>query len=622
MTHVALLWRTQSVTCGIGVAAVLLLSVVESRPAFATCGDQIIDIGEECDDGNTDNDDCCSATCQLEAAGSPCADDGNPCTYDQCDGNGTCLHLHNEEPCSDSDPCTVGVVCGTGVCGVFTPEACVDHYMCYKVKSTQSAALPLIVLTDPFETVTPKMGGPKVLCLPASKDGAAIVDPVIHEEGYHMRVKKSGQREVTVTDQFGRLRLDLLRQNRLLVPTTKGLGNPPPAPPPSGAANHYRCWKAKRNEHSSPFPSGVQASVVEQFENRLYDIKRPGHLCTPVHKNGEPILHSNVNLMCYRARPARKQPKHTPLKGVIHTENQFGSGRLNTRKEAELCVPAQLAGCPLPRCKFFPTQRPDCSYDPVVANPTYPFCTGPKVFVDRTHDNFHQVTPESRDNPGRYWGFAKLLARHGYDVRESTTSFATLLPATDAKIIVTANARASGGPSGEAFPADDVSAIADWVSAGGSLLLIIDHRPYERAGALLAAFGLDRLFNGSAPRHRFTRAAGTLNGSSFFANGRTAAERINEVTTFTGTAFSISATPPPQASFEPALTFPPGVMGRSDSTSIDLGGYLQGVAIRFGLGRVFVSGEAGALTAQSSFGMQFTPDNEQYVLNIIHWLDQ
>jgi hypothetical protein len=45
------------------------------------------------------------------------------------------------------------------------------------------------------------------------------------------------------------------------------------------------------------------------------------------------------------------------------------------------------------------------------------------------------------------------------------------------------------------------------------------------------------------------------------------------------------------------------------------------VAIQFGAGRIYVSGESGGLTAQTSFGMQFTPQNEQFLRNIIHWLD-
>ena len=36
------------------------------------CGDGTIDAGEQCDDSNTNDGDCCSSTCQFETAGTVC----------------------------------------------------------------------------------------------------------------------------------------------------------------------------------------------------------------------------------------------------------------------------------------------------------------------------------------------------------------------------------------------------------------------------------------------------------------------------------------------------------------------------------------------------------------------
>src|SRR5438552_3456823 len=91
----------------------------------STCGDGTLDPGEQCDDGNNLNADCCSASCTIEPAGTvcrpvagvcdvaecgpgsgpncpadakqpsgtACTDDGNQCTADTCDGtNDTCQH--------------------------------------------------------------------------------------------------------------------------------------------------------------------------------------------------------------------------------------------------------------------------------------------------------------------------------------------------------------------------------------------------------------------------------------------------------------------------------------------------------------------------------------------------
>lgn len=88
----------------------------------ATCGDGVVGPGEQCDDGNTDAGDCCSATCQYEAAGSACGsqsdtDCDNPNT---CNATGTCLD--NFEPitteCRAVDGvCDVADFCdGSGSC--------------------------------------------------------------------------------------------------------------------------------------------------------------------------------------------------------------------------------------------------------------------------------------------------------------------------------------------------------------------------------------------------------------------------------------------------------------------------------------------------------------------------
>jgi cysteine-rich repeat protein len=80
------------------------------------CGDGALDPGEQCDDGNNAAGDCCAPNCQLEPAGRSCADDGNVCTDDQCDGAGACEHINNSAPCDDTQFCTVNDTCVRGVC--------------------------------------------------------------------------------------------------------------------------------------------------------------------------------------------------------------------------------------------------------------------------------------------------------------------------------------------------------------------------------------------------------------------------------------------------------------------------------------------------------------------------
>lgn len=56
------------------------------------CGDGQLDPSEQCDDGNNAAGDCCSPSCQFEAAGAPCPNDGQVCTLDQCNAVGVCTH--------------------------------------------------------------------------------------------------------------------------------------------------------------------------------------------------------------------------------------------------------------------------------------------------------------------------------------------------------------------------------------------------------------------------------------------------------------------------------------------------------------------------------------------------
>ena len=58
---------------------------------LVSCGNLVIEAGEDCDDGNTAAGDCCSPTCQFESASTECRPAAGVCDApDNCDGAGSC----------------------------------------------------------------------------------------------------------------------------------------------------------------------------------------------------------------------------------------------------------------------------------------------------------------------------------------------------------------------------------------------------------------------------------------------------------------------------------------------------------------------------------------------------
>ncbi len=76
-----------------------------SASCLVLCGNGVIDLAEDCDDGNTVNGDCCSSTCQFEAFDAPCSS-GIPCESSSCDGAGFCQAGATAcaDPCEQCNP--------------------------------------------------------------------------------------------------------------------------------------------------------------------------------------------------------------------------------------------------------------------------------------------------------------------------------------------------------------------------------------------------------------------------------------------------------------------------------------------------------------------------------------
>ena len=89
---------------GLLIAAVTILTACGDDPVKESCGDGTLSANERCDDGNTDNGDGCSSSCEVETAPEDCAATGDE------DGDGNA-------DCADSD-CAAEPACAA------TPEDC------------------------------------------------------------------------------------------------------------------------------------------------------------------------------------------------------------------------------------------------------------------------------------------------------------------------------------------------------------------------------------------------------------------------------------------------------------------------------------------------------------------
>jgi hypothetical protein len=279
-------------------------------------------------------------------------------------------------------------------------------------------------------------------------------------------------------------------------------------------------------------------------------------------------------------------------------------------------------------------QEADPSFDAKVVRPAYT-TVHPKVLIDEAHNNFHTAG-------GRYKPFATLLSNDGYQVVPNKEKFqSTALKGYD--VLVIANALGAAfiflpGADKPAFTEAECDEVRDWVRDGGSLLLIADHAPIGGANEILSKrFGVemskmrtldfekahaDLKNGGNAGWIIYSHENGLL-GDHPITQGRDATERINSVTAFTGQSLK---GPEGSVAF---LRLADTAVDYDEKTNkeVSAAGRSQGIAFRFGKGKVVVLGEAAMMTAQVTgsnklkFGMNREGnDDKQLALNVMRWL--
>lgn len=275
-------------------------------------------------------------------------------------------------------------------------------------------------------------------------------------------------------------------------------------------------------------------------------------------------------------------------------------------------------------------QAPDTLFSFEINSPKYTEGAGSKICIDSSQNNFH--TKE-----GRFAPFSKLLKRDGYQL-EDIPNYSKLESCSILVISNPIHEKNLGNwirPIYSSFNEDEIEDIQNWIMVGGSLFLIADHMPFAGAANDLAkAFGFEfsdgfaRIIKDPNLPDVFSKENGRLNDHSITLN-------ISAITSFTGSAFTYPKEATPILKFKKGdFSLEPDTAWRFNENTprIELEDYAQGALLQYGEGKVAVFGEAAMFTAQTvtnqqgefkvGFNSQFAPNNVQFLLNLVHWLDE
>ena len=284
----------------------------------ASCGNGVVDQGEQCDDGNQANGDCCTSTCTLAPAGSVC---------------------------DDGDSCTTGDFCSAGACipGDVDPDVCLDPMRCYRAYPT--SGLPRLkpgkrTLSDVFQTGLANVRGARSACTSVDLDGVATMPFDGPRLACH-RLRSNGNletlegAEITISNRFGVQTLAVYRPRRVCL-----AADVEEAPPP-GDRDHYLCYRAEPFERKERLRvRGMHNDTFGQFESK---ITRAVELCVPASVDGSPVAHPQASLVCYRGRDRR----HSTSADVFDAQQEslhhlFGTETLDLIRLRRVCVPSEI----------------------------------------------------------------------------------------------------------------------------------------------------------------------------------------------------------------------------------------------------------------------------------------
>jgi len=281
----------------------------------------------------------------------------------------------------------------------------------------------------------------------------------------------------------------------------------------------------------------------------------------------------------------------------------------------------------------------DSPFDANVLHPKYAKGKGPTILFDKGHHNF--IVEMDLAKP-----LMDVAEADGYQVKVDSMKFTPAYLAPYKMLVIFAAMPFKFGSKAQVtdeitFTPDELTALHDWVSQGGSLLMFDEHAPIDKSVTpLFNKFGIQLSIgivsdsinyvttypmSNKESLLKFTRSNGLLNTDHPITEGEKKGEQINNIMSYSGGGLT-------GAGYTNLFKLSPSATIKKHNGSAASGtANSQGLAGKFGKGKVVALGDCNGFTAmymmnnstKISAGMQVVEyDWKQFALNTLHWLSK
>lgn len=194
--------------------------------------------------------------------------------------------------------------------GIYPAQKRLEHFQCYGAKSGKRFKRRKVSLADQFVTTKARVLRPVKLCNPAKKNTEPYINKEAHLTCYAIKEPNFKKRGVIARNQFGSERLTVLKPKTLCVPSTKKklskrIRNPKLKAKPNLPTDHFKCYSvAAKNKFKAR-----KVTLKDQFGKLRVRVLKPFELCNPVQKNNERIKHPVKHLVCYKIVSTKRKAR-------------------------------------------------------------------------------------------------------------------------------------------------------------------------------------------------------------------------------------------------------------------------------------------------------------------------